>query len=531
MRLIANPVFLVVALFLIVFLISLSFFYNQCFYDDAFEHIVLAAKMPWTTAFSSLISIVNRDNSWFPSTPKDDAYTQRISETILFKLMFPYFGFSQPAYFILKIIFLCILSICMFVFVFRISGNSVVALLFGLFFSVSTPVFLSMKYFQEFGIPSLCLTALSLFLLPQLFDDKRSVWKFILFLIITIFTIKMHRSSVVIPILTMLMILGDSLNRSKLFNRKQSIMLLSFSVFCIVSIIPLGLSKFHGPSLHLRNLVFLLFRNRPDYYVYSSSYEPHIGLSLYDISKWLVWLMVILGVMYLLKHKLSKIRQFFATKTIKDVLLLKENNYLFMVLSWFILEIFFLALPSHSDPRYLIHVLFPFLILVAFALNKFYLSIKSKKMLFIFVAVFIFSFSSAFGENVTNNIKILFSEDYASRAFYGTTKIVYSDKLPLQTIDDYDLYAQSLRNHKEFYANIAWSPLDSHRLQEKYVLVERQSQMQDNEEHVLLRTIELDNKIINRVLGWYYKRITGKEFPLEKCYLYKRIKKLTLAMK
>ena len=108
---------------------------------------------------------------------------------------------------------------------------------------------------------------------------------------------------------------------------------------------------------------------------------------------------------------------------------------------------------------------------------------------------------------------------------------IYSMIDPLQTINDYDLYAQSLRNHKEFYANIAWSPLDSHGLQEEYVLVEHKVQMQGNEEYVLLSSIELDSKIINRVLGWCYKRITGKEFPLEECYLYKRVKRLTLAKK
>jgi hypothetical protein len=143
---------------------------------------------------------------------------------------------------------------------------------------------------------------------------------------------------------------------------------------------------------------------------------------------------------------------------------------------------------------------------------------------FICVTVFIFSISLSIGENILTNIKILFSYDYGSRAFYSTTKIVYSARFPLHTIDDYRLYAKSLRNYEEFYANVAWFPSKGYKFHEEYVVVEHKSQMQDYKDYVLFRTIKLDDEINNRVFGCYYKKITKREFPLGLCYLYKKLK-------
>ncbi len=505
-----------------VIFIGDSFYSHQCFTDDSYETVVIAAKTPWGTSLASFFSCMNREKDWIGAVPKDVANFSRISETIIIKLLYRFFNFSSPGYFFFKILCLAFSCLLLFSFIFLLTNKLHLAFFFSLIFSLATPVYLSMGYFIDFSVVTICLTSLCLLLLPLFFEqNKISKLIYALYFFFALFALKMHKSAAIIPLLAIILIFIKYFTDKEILKLLKVKLLFIFSIYSIVSVIPLGLTRFNFPKWHWDNIFLLLFNNRPDNYNYGSNYDPFIGLSLFNILKWLIFLGIFIIVL--------RIRPFFVHIAKRLFLLIskkvkpgRNGLYLAIIILWIGLEAVFLAVPFYPDPRYLIYILLPTLILIAWGFNFLVCFIVEKKLpLFLFYGVLFLAFFLTLKDNFSKDVEKLFSKDYPNRAFYGTYAIIYSTKHPLKGIEDYQNFSKSLRNYRDFYKNIRYFPREDEHLEHEYVLVNNLSRIPDYQSYYQLGKINLDNEKNFKFLRLFFPKKT--DITDASCYVFKRV--------
>lgn len=373
--------------FICIFAILIAMFLTQGIpisHTNLRGHLVgNTGRVATTASLLALVNIFQRDVGMFDRPIRD--LTQKARYYI--------FGYNSTGYHFLNALIFSLAIWMIFLFCYRYFCSALIGMFAGLFYIFSPPVWHQLPTLEENSVLTELFVIIAFYLFLRYYLDnikadrhpkRRFVLNNVAIFVATLLGIKTKGSaSIIFPVLLIFILLD---NRRRLRNYLGLLIALFVISVPILGIIMKlfgaeGLKS--GIVLDPHKIYKLIFVN-PDY-------SPSFGPSLFSTATPFLLILAILGlIVFLFGQKLKKLRLFLPEKDFA----IGENErrmFLFVILWALAAALLYIGYPPESEPRYLVSVLVPFSILIAFLIINLYPYFQRRYRKYVGTVIVIFS--------------------------------------------------------------------------------------------------------------------------------------------